>query len=76
MKYIFSAVFNKENGGYSALCPELGVASQGKNIKEAEKNIREAVKLYIDDLPQSDLESYTRPIMELPQVKVFEVSNV
>ncbi len=76
MKYIFTAVFSRETNGYSVLCPELGVASQGKTIKEAETNIREAVELYIDDVPKKDLESYTNLIKELPTVKVLEVSNV
>ena len=49
MKYLFSAIFTKEKGGYSAFCSELGVVSQGKTLSEAEANIREAVGLYIDD---------------------------
>lgn len=47
MKYIFSALYTKEDKGYSVLCPELGVASQGADLKEAEHNIQEAVGLYI-----------------------------
>ncbi len=49
MKYMFSAIYSKENKGYNALCPELGVASQGKDIKEAEYNLREAVNLYLSE---------------------------
>ena len=30
---------------------ELGVVSQGKSIEEAEKNIKEAVDLYLEDQP-------------------------
>lgn len=55
MKYVFSAVYTKEEKGYSVLCPELGVASQGANLKEAEHNIQEAVQLYIEDVPQDEL---------------------
>lgn len=43
--------------GFVALCPALGVASQGATPEEAENNIREAVGLYltaIDD--DGDLE--------------------
>ena len=35
-------------GGYSAICTDLDVASQGETIKEAEKNIKEAVELYLE----------------------------
>jgi predicted RNase H-like HicB family nuclease len=48
-EFIFSAVFKKEaEGGYSAFCPELGVASQGETIEEAEANLKEACELYIE----------------------------
>ncbi|MBI5226586.1 type II toxin-antitoxin system HicB family antitoxin [Candidatus Micrarchaeota archaeon] len=45
----FSAVIEKEDGWYVALCPELDVASQGKSIEDALENLREAVGLYLDD---------------------------
>ena len=46
-KIAFSAIYTAEpGGGYSALCPEIGVASQGKTIEEAEANLREAVELF------------------------------
>jgi predicted RNase H-like HicB family nuclease len=45
----FRAVYKPEpGGGYSALCPELGVASQGETIEEAEANLKEAVELYLE----------------------------
>jgi len=49
MELVFNAVFKKESeGGYSALCPELGVASQGETIEDAETNLKEACELYIE----------------------------
>jgi predicted RNase H-like HicB family nuclease len=45
----FGAIYKPEpGGGYSALCPELGVASQGETIEEAETNLKEAVELYLE----------------------------
>lgn len=75
MKYAFSAIFTKESKGYSVLCPELGVASQGSDLKEAEANIREAVELFIEDIPQHELVSYTQTQKEVPLVKVLEFSH-
>ena len=75
MKYVFSAIYTKEDGGYSVLCPELDVSSQGKNIKEAEENIREAVELYIKDLSSNELVAYTQTHRETPLLKTFEVSH-
>lgn len=45
----FSAVIEKEEGWFVALCPEVDVASQGKTVEEALKNLREAVELYLED---------------------------
>ena len=43
------AVYKPEpEGGYSAFCPELGVASQGETIEEAGTNLKEAVELYLE----------------------------
>ncbi|MBA7600782.1 MAG: type II toxin-antitoxin system HicB family antitoxin [Hadesarchaea archaeon] len=45
----FGAIYKPEpGGGYSSFCPELGVASQGETIEEAEANLREAVELYLE----------------------------
>ena len=49
MRIIFTALIKEEaEGGYSVLCPELGVASQGETIEEVKKNIVEAVELYLE----------------------------
>ena len=45
----FSAVIEKEDDWYVALCPELDVASQGKSVEEALRNLKEAVELYLED---------------------------
>ena len=33
---------------YIARCPELGVTTQGKTIKEAKKNLKEAIDLHLE----------------------------
>ena len=39
----------KENeGGYSAVCTNLNVASQGESVDEAVENAREAIELYLE----------------------------
>ena len=45
MKYTFTTAIHKEGKWYVAHCVELGVASQGKTVAEARKNIKEAVEL-------------------------------
>jgi predicted RNase H-like HicB family nuclease len=38
-----TAVIEREDDWFVATCPELGVASQGRTIEEAERMIKEAV---------------------------------
>jgi len=40
----FTAVVQKENGGYVANSPEAGITSNGATIEEALANLKEAVK--------------------------------
>lgn len=44
----FTSMIKKGEKQYVALCPQLDVVSQGKNIEEAIKNLKEAVDLYLD----------------------------
>lgn len=48
-KLKLSAIVTKGEIAFVAYCPELGVASQGKNEKKALENLREAVELYLED---------------------------
>jgi predicted RNase H-like HicB family nuclease len=43
------AVVMKEGVWYSAWCPDLDIASQGKTIESALENLREAIELYLED---------------------------
>jgi predicted RNase H-like HicB family nuclease len=52
MSYKFTTIITKEGKWYVAYCFELGVVSQGKNIDEAKKNLKEAVELYLEDQPK------------------------
>ncbi len=40
----FTAVIEREEDGYVALCPELDIASQGDTIEEARRNLGEALE--------------------------------
>ena len=52
MFYKFTTIIKKEGKWYVAYCVELGVASQGKTIEEAQKNLEEAAELYLENEPQ------------------------
>lgn len=55
MRYTFTTAIHKEGKWHVAQCVELGVASQGKTVAEAKKNLREAVELYLEDIPEREL---------------------
>ena len=48
MKLKLTAIINKEEDMYVALCPELDIASQGNTIEEAKDNLKEAVSLFLE----------------------------
>ncbi len=53
---ILTCTIKKEvRGGYSALCPELDVASRGDTIEEAKKNLQEAVAGHLKTAQQEGL---------------------
>ena len=67
VKQTFSAIIRKEEDVYIAECPEVGIASQGKSIEEAIKNLKEATELYLEEFP---IKKEENPIMT-----IFEVNK-
>ena len=43
-----TAIIEREDNGYVALCPEVDVASQGATVDEARKNLKEALALFFE----------------------------
>lgn len=62
-----SAVVRKEGKLYSSWCPEIDVASQGKTVKAALANLKEAVELYLEDEDAPALEG--APIITTIEVR-------
>ncbi len=52
----FTAIIEKEDGAYVALCPELDVASQGDTVEEAKDNLQEAIELLLEHASKTELE--------------------
>lgn len=63
----FSVVIEKDSDGYYAFCPELqGCYSQGDTHEEALENIKDAIRLHVEDriesgedIPQAESVSLT-----------------
>ena len=73
-KLLLHSLFEKENGMYSALCLELDVASQGKTVSEAKKNLQEAVEIYLEDVIEAkELKNFVpRPAPRSEWIKFFK----
>jgi len=41
-----TAIIEREENQYVALCPELDIASQGDTVEEARSNLKEALELF------------------------------
>ncbi len=59
--FTFTGVIVKEDKGFSSLCLELDVASQGETIREAKNALTEATTLYLESAIESNL-PYMRPV--------------
>ena len=59
MSYKVSIVIEKDEYGYYAYSPELeGCQTQGDTFDEVMANIREAVALYLETLPEEERTEY------------------
>jgi len=55
-----NVLFQKDNSGYFAYCPDLkGCHSQGVTFEEAKENIREAIELYLETMSPEELTSFS-----------------
>ncbi len=50
-----TAIIEKEDDGYVALCPEVDVASQGDSVSEARNNLREALELFFETASEQEI---------------------
>jgi len=52
----FTAIIEHEDDGYTALCPELDIASQGDSVEQARKNLLEAIELFFETASESEIQ--------------------
>jgi len=65
-----SAVVRREDRIYVALCPEFDVASQGKSVEEALRNLKQALELYMEDEDVEKPSKTGAPIVTIVKVDV------
>ena len=50
-----TAIIEREDDGYVALCPELDIASQGDTVESARKNLVEALELFFESADATEV---------------------
>jgi predicted RNase H-like HicB family nuclease len=50
-----TAIIELEDDGFTSLCPELDIASQGATIEEARANLIEALTLFFETASESEV---------------------
>jgi predicted RNase H-like HicB family nuclease len=66
----FTALIEREDDGYVALCPEVDVASQGDNIEEARNNLMEALELFFENASPEEVRQRLHGEVFITQVEV------
>jgi predicted RNase H-like HicB family nuclease len=51
-----TAIIEREDDGYVALCPDLDIASQGDTVEDARSNLAEAIELFFEVADPSEIE--------------------
>lgn len=65
-----TAIIEREDDGFVALCPELDIASQGATIEEARANLVEALTLFFETASPSEVSLRFHSEVFVTQVEV------
>ncbi len=65
-----TAVIQREDDGFVALCPELDIASQGDSIESARENLREALELFYECASEEEIQRRANSEIFVTQVEV------
>ena len=65
-----TAIIEREDDGFVALCPELDIASQGMSIEEARTNLVEALTLFFETASPSEISRRVHSEVFVTQVEV------
>ena len=65
-----TAIIEREDDGFVALCPELDIASEGASIEEARANLVEALTLFFETASPSEIARRFQSEVFITQVEV------
>ena len=65
-----TAIIEREDNGYVALCPEVDVASQGDTVDEARSNLKEALELFFETASTEEIRNRLHDEVYVTHVEV------
>ena len=65
-----TAIIERDNNGFVALCPELDIASQGISVEDARANLVEALTLFFETADEEEVSRRLRHEVFVTQVEV------
>ena len=65
-----TAIIEREDDGYVALCPELDIASQGDTVEETRRNLVEALELFFEVADPSEVERWLHNEIFVTRVEI------
>jgi predicted RNase H-like HicB family nuclease len=66
----FTAIIEREDDAFVALCPELDIASEGGTIEEARANLVEALTLFFETADPSEVVRRLHDEIFITQIEV------
>jgi predicted RNase H-like HicB family nuclease len=66
----FTAIIEREDDLYVALCPELDIASQGNTVEESRNNLKEALELFFETASQNEIQERLHPEIFITNLEV------
>jgi predicted RNase H-like HicB family nuclease len=73
--FTFSGIVLQEESGYSSLCLDLDVASQGQTVQQAKDGLLEAVSLYLETALEHNL-PWLRPVPPAEDPRFIDPQHV
>ena len=65
-----TAIIERDGDGYTSLCPELDIASQGDSVEHARENLREALELFFECASSEEVKRRLHGEIYVTQVEV------
>ena len=66
-----TAIIEREDEVYVALCPEVDIASQGDTVESARKNLIEALELFFESADPAEVARRLRGEVFVTQIEVL-----